>query len=274
MPAFAPSAFTPGALGAPRAANALPRPRPTRRVYQPAAVHLPHHTRPPAQVAVVDLRNLLPQPRLQLPAPAAAQAPAVAAVPPASFVAAAVKAVGPAVVRIDTEKSVTGSVVPPGLEGLFNDPGMRKFFGEEFGSQMGGGQRKRTERSLGSGFIVSADGVIVTNSHVVKGADKITITLTDGRTFNGVLSGTDDLLDLAVVKIDPNKPTGEATIVSDGEQQDSNATNRQPRMGFGGFGQPTAHPKPVDTLPVAKLGSSAALSVGDWGRFCATVVVA
>lgn len=254
MAAFAPSTFTPGAPRAPCTRSRLTRPR-----HAPTA-HL-QHTPPPAHVAAVDLRNLLPTPRL-LPPPAAAPAPAA---PPSSFVTAAVKAVGPAVVRIDTEKRVAGGAVPPGLEGLFQDPGMRKFFGEEFGNQMGSG-RKRTERSLGSGFIVSSEGIIVTNSHVVKGADKITITLTDGRTFKGVLSGTDDLLDLAVVKIDPRLPTSEIGAgESAPEPRESGIPGLSGLQRFGSFNNTTPAPrKAAAPLPVAKLGSSAELSVGDW----------
>lgn len=268
MPAFAiaPSAFTPAAPSALRPPPARPA-GPARRAPRaaPRALHLPH-TPPPALLAAVNFRNLLPQPRL-LPAPAAQHAPAPApALPPTSFVTAAVKAVGPAVVRIDTERSVSGRVaVPPGMEGLFDDPGLKKFFADEFGAQMVNPTR-RTERTLGSGFIVSADGVIVTNAHVVKGVDKLTITLTDGRTFKGVLSGTDDLLDLAVVKIDPNRPTSGPTArggdgVSEERESDVGAARGVPRMNFGGLAAKPKHP-----LPVAKLGSSAALSVGDWGE--------
>ena len=123
-----------------------------------------------------------------------------------SFVTAAVNSVGPATVRIDTERLVER--VP--LEGyLF--PGLEP-----------DGQRK--ESGQGSGVILSEDGVIMTNAHVVNKASKVTITLTDGRTFEGTVKGSDDFLDLAVIKI---KPSGKV-------------------------------------LPTAPLGRSDDLQVGDW----------
>lgn len=163
-----------------------------------------------------------------------------------SFVTAAVRTIGPAVVRIDTERSIGGGGslsgispgalgdLPPGLEGLLDDPGLKKFFAEEYGARILPPKR-RLERGLGSGFIISEDGIIVTNSHVIKGADKVTVTLTDGRTYNGRVTGTDDLLDLAVIKID-----------------DSSLSPTTPRA---------LRNRP---LPVAKLGVSADISVGDW----------
>lgn len=108
----------------------------------------------------------------------------------------AAQSVGPAVVRIDTERTVTSGNLDPLLE----DPLFKKFFGDELNKV----PRERLERGQGSGFIISSDGLLITNSHVVKGADKVTVTLTDGRSYTGVVKGTDDLLDLAVVKIESN----------------------------------------------------------------------
>lgn len=208
------------------------------------------------------MRNLLPQPRaLPAPVPAdtAARTPA-----PSSFVTAAVKAVGPAVVRIDTERNVSSREVPPGLEGLFDDPGLKKFFADEFGGRIVP-PKKRLERGLGSGFIISEEGVVVTNAHVVKGADKLIVTLTDGRTFKGVVSGTDELLDLAVVKINPSQPTSSLSNPADStERGGSQGGGLIPGQGLGalpGLGRDMAAKK---ALPVAKLGSSSSLNVGDW----------
>jgi Do/DeqQ family serine protease len=113
-----------------------------------------------------------------------------------SFVAAAVKRVGPAVVRIDTERTVTrrGSTDP-----MLEDPFFRRFFGEDMFPQM---PREERLRGQGSGFIFDQSGVILTNSHVVNGADRVTVTLKDGRIFEGKVRGADEVTDLAVVKID------------------------------------------------------------------------
>jgi len=70
----------------------------------------------------------------------------------------------------------------------------RRFFGEP--------QRRVPTRSLGSGFLVSSDGYIVTNSHVVRGATDINVTLWDGRTFKAKIVGVDDATDIAILKID------------------------------------------------------------------------
>jgi S1-C subfamily serine protease len=108
-----------------------------------------------------------------------------------SFVAEAVRQVGTAVVRIDTEKTVTRRANP-----MLEDPFFRQFFGD-----ISQGPSQETVRGQGSGFLIDKSGVILTNSHVVNGADKVTVTLKDGRTFEGKVRGSDDVTDLAVVKI-------------------------------------------------------------------------
>jgi S1-C subfamily serine protease len=132
-----------------------------------------------------------------LPAVAATGTPikALEASGQGSFVAAAVKVVGPAVVRIDTERTVTRRGSP---DPIFDDPLFRQFFGDD------GFLAPREERlrGQGSGFIVNQSGVILTNSHVVNGADKVTVTLKDGRVFEGKVRGADQVTDLAVVKIE------------------------------------------------------------------------
>lgn len=78
------------------------------------------------------------------------------------------------------------SGLPPGLEDLF-----------------GGGRSQRQEASgMGSGVIVRPDGYILTNNHVVEGADELTVELSDGRTVTGIIVGTDPQTDLAVVKVE------------------------------------------------------------------------
>lgn len=112
-----------------------------------------------------------------------------------NFITQVVQKVGPAVVRINSSRTVQTK-----LPAEFNDPFFRRFFGSQMPSQPG----NRVERGTGSGFILSADGRILTNAHVVDGADTVTVTLKDGRTFKGKVVGTDELTDVAVVKIEAN----------------------------------------------------------------------
>ncbi|MEA5504394.1 HhoA/HhoB/HtrA family serine endopeptidase [Halotia wernerae UHCC 0503] len=142
------------------------------------------------------------------------QSPATAAIGNTSFVTAAVNRVGTAVVRIDTERTISRRVDP-----FFEDPFFRRFFGEGLPQQLPSEQL----RGLGSGFIIDKSGLVLTNAHVVDKADKVTVRLKDGRTFEGEVKGIDEVTDLAVVKI--------------------NAGN---------------------DLPVAPLGSSNNVQVGDW----------
>ncbi len=137
-----------------------------------------------------------------------------AAIAPHSFVTAAVNRVGSAVVRIDTERTLSRRLPDP----LFEDPSFRRFFGD-FPQQL---PAERLQ-GLGSGFIIDRSGEILTNAHVVNQADKVTVLLKDGRTFEGKVQGVDEVTDLAVIKISA-----------------------------GG------------DLPVAALGDSSAVQVGDW----------
>jgi S1-C subfamily serine protease len=141
--------------------------------------------------------------------------PASTAISAESFVAAAVNRTGQAVVRIDTEAVVNRQIDP-----FFDDPFFRDFFGDRLRSS----SPQQRVVGQGSGFIIDSSGVILTNAHVVANADKVTVTLKDGRIFNGKVKGTDEVTDLAVVKIDPQG----------------------------------------ETLPVAELGDSSKAQVGDW----------
>lgn len=107
-----------------------------------------------------------------------------------------VKQAGPAVVNIFTRKSVRsrGPVSP-----LFNDPFFRRFFGDALDRAQ---PRERVENSLGSGVIVRPDGLIVTNFHVIEGADSITVVLSDRREFEAEILREDERTDLAILKID------------------------------------------------------------------------
>ena len=142
-----------------------------------------------------------------------------------NFVASAISRTGPAVVRIDTERTVVRRVDP-----FFNDPFFREFFGDRFRQQQQ--PQERQVRGQGSGFITDKSGIILTNAHVVSGADRVVVTLRDGREFEGTVTGTDEVTDLAVVKIDPQGAD----------------------------------------LPIAPLGSSDLVQVGDWAIAVGTPV--
>ena len=133
-----------------------------------------------------------------------------------NFVSAAVIRTGPAVVRFDTETVVTRQLNP-----FFDDPLFRDFFGQQLRPRI---PQERRITGQGSGFIIDKSGIILTNAHVVSNADKVTVTLKDGRTFNGKVKGTDEVTDLAVVGIDTKG----------------------------------------NMIPVAKLGDSDNLKVGNW----------
>jgi len=105
-----------------------------------------------------------------------------------------VKKSSPAVVNIFTRKVVRSRRMSP----LFNDPLFRQFFGRVPGLNDG---RKRIQNSLGSGVIVNADGLIITNNHVIEGADEITVELTDRREFEAEIVGTDERTDLALLRV-------------------------------------------------------------------------
>jgi len=139
-----------------------------------------------------------------------------------SFVAEAVRRAGPAVVTIDTERTVT--VAGRGVGGLpralLMDPLFRQFFGVP---PQASPPSRRTERGQGSGVIFSADGLILTNAHVVDKSDKVMVGLQDGRRIAGSVVGIDPITDLAVVRLS--------------------------RAG---------------SWPVAVLGNSDSLHVGDW----------
>jgi len=105
--------------------------------------------------------------------------------------------VRPAVVNISTTSIETMEENPHG--DMFNDPFFRHFFGDQFGHP--GEKRKYKSSALGSGVIISENGYILTNNHVVKGAEEIKVILYDKREFKGKVVGTDPRTDLAVVKI-------------------------------------------------------------------------
>ena len=130
----------------------------------------------------------------------------------------------PVAVNISTAKVIKrperGSGHPFG-----GDERLREFFGDDFerffGGQIPRGGQKM--RSLGSGFIIDKEGYIITNNHVIEGADEITVKLSDKEEFDAKIIGRDPKTDIALIKIDPDKD-----------------------------------------LPVAQLGDSDSLKVGEW----------
>ena len=122
------------------------------------------------------------------------------AVPAPSSFAPLVKNLTPAVVNINTTKVVERRGRNFNFHGSpfsNNDP-FDEFFNRFFGQQP---QRKFKQRSLGSGFIISKDGYILTNNHVVEDADEVKVTLSDEKTYDAKIIGTDAKTDLAVLKI-------------------------------------------------------------------------
>ncbi len=130
----------------------------------------------------------------------------VAAATPAlpNFVPLA-KSAGPAVVNISTEREVS-TRMGGGFPGM--PPGMERFF-EEFGPFWGQPQGPRKQSSLGSGFIISSDGYIVTNNHVVEGADKVFVNLEGdsdrAHSLEATVVGTDAETDIALLKVDAKR---------------------------------------------------------------------
>ena len=109
------------------------------------------------------------------------------------------KKMKPAVVNISTSKNIAPQKRMRRSPSPFGSDPFDDFFDRFFENAP---QRSYKQRSLGSGFIISDEGYILTNNHVVGGADEIKVKLTDGREFKAVVKGTDEKLDLAVLKIE------------------------------------------------------------------------
>jgi len=103
----------------------------------------------------------------------------------------------PAVVNINTDKVVERQSHP-----FMDDPFFRRFFDQR---QEDGGSNERMERSLGSGVVISRDGYIVTNNHVVENAENIRVAFNDRETYEAEIIGTDPQTDVALIKIDPDR---------------------------------------------------------------------
>jgi serine protease Do len=121
--------------------------------------------------------------------------------------------VAPAVVNIYTKRVVRAAASP-----LFADPFFRRFFGD-----VPGMSQERVQRSLGSGVMIAADGTVVTNHHVIKDADEVTVILSDRREFEARIVGSDERSDIAVLKIEggresfPTLPLGDSDAIEVGD---------------------------------------------------------
>ncbi len=106
----------------------------------------------------------------------------------------------PAVVNINTTKIIPGRTRRPFPRG--QDP-FEQFFGEDFWERFGGQRGPSKQRSLGSGFVIDEAGYIVTNRHVVEGADEIEVQFANGKQYRAQLVGDDSKTDVALLKIKP-----------------------------------------------------------------------
>ena len=133
-----------------------------------------------------------------------------------------VKKAKPAVVHIRVEKSQKNSRNDQNLEEMFNNPFFEHFFGPQFRQHPNMPQKKFKQEGQGSGFIISQDGSILTNNHVVDDADKITVILSDNREFTAKVVGTDPQTDVAMIQIKdagnlPVLPMGDSDALEVGE---------------------------------------------------------
>lgn len=105
-----------------------------------------------------------------------------------------VKKVAPAVVNIYTSRTIQRRTNP-----FMNDPFFSQFFGQ---GMLGGMTKQRVQNSLGSGVIISSEGLVVTNAHVIKGAEEIVVMMNDGREYKATIALVDKLTDVALLRID------------------------------------------------------------------------
>ncbi len=132
--------------------------------------------------------------------------------------------VTPAIVNVTVTSRGKANMADGELPDGLQDSPFGQFFGQQFGQQFGRQmrpQQPRVEHGLGSGVIISPDGYIVTNNHVVDGATDVRVTMSDRRILPAKVVGTDPLTDLAVIKVDgknlPNAPWGDPPKLHPGQ---------------------------------------------------------
>ena len=156
-----------------------------------------------------------------------------------SFVTEAVDKVGPSVTRIDTESHVSGAMSPFSVHPPVPDGSPPPVSTAEPPPVIQQGQ--------GSGLIISSDGLVLTNTHVVEDATKVTVTLTDGRVYMARICGSDEITDIAVLKILPSSSSSSSSATTTYNDDDPSATSASTK---------------IRDLPVAELGDSDSLEVG------------
>lgn len=166
--------------------------RPTARVFFLAtALGVGAAVATTAGIAAASKREPPPAPAVQVP-PAA-----LSTLSDPDRIARTAEAVLPSVVNISTERTEQVAAFP-----FSGDPLFERFFGHP------GGPTERRQVGSGSGVIVSPEGLVLTNNHVISGADKVRLTLSDGRAFDAKVVGSDVATDLAVLRIDGDVPEG------------------------------------------------------------------
>jgi serine protease Do len=148
------------------------------------------------------------------------ESPVPRAAGPYTSFAPIVKKVAPGVVKVVVTSKAANVAIPEGFGP--NDPFWRHFFGDQSGRQMPNRQLNTPrQHGLGSGVIVTKDGYILTNNHVVDGADEVKVTLQDGREFTAKVIGRDPKSDVAVIKISasdlPTVPMADSDKVQVGD---------------------------------------------------------
>ncbi len=133
--------------------------------------------------------------------------------PPPNFIAGVVDRVGPAVVRIEVSRPGNANAADPNAL-------LKRFFGKQAPDESPQ-EDEPARRGTGSGFIISEDGRLLTNAHVVAGAETVKVTLQDGRTLTGKVLGADAVTDVAAIKIEaqglPTIPMGDSTKLVPGQ---------------------------------------------------------
>lgn len=169
----------------------------------PAVAHAQTQVQPPSAEAITPPEGT-PAPPPPSPVQPQAQAPLATAQGPASVADLAERLLD-AVVNISTSQNVKADDDAPAPQVPEGSP-FQDFFDEFFKGQEGGGGAPRTVNSLGSGFVIDASGFIVTNNHVIEGADDIEANFADGSKLKAKLVGVDSKTDLALLKVEPEEP--------------------------------------------------------------------
>jgi serine protease Do len=182
----------------------------------------------------------------------------------------------PGVVNVSTTKKVAtrqrGGGGQDPFRDFFGDDLMDRFFGGPGGG--GGGQDFQSQRSLGSGFVVDKDGYILTNRHVIEGADKIQVTMADGKRYDAKLVGKDARTDVALLKIEAK---GNLTVLNLGDSDETDVGEWVMAVGnpFGLSGNSVTvgvvsfkgRPLPLNTQanPVEMIQTDASINPGNSG---------